>query len=355
MRILHIVTLISDDGAYGGPARVASNQADALRERGHDVTVIGGGESFRAFQVIPFAGFAGLAAPGMLWWLLRRARGFDVVHVHVARDLVTLPAFAVCRVLGVRVVAQTHGMIDPSSKLLSRPLDLLLTRPLLRRAAAVLYLTPRERVDLVAVAGESLALSRLTNGVPSSSCEGPGDRLEVLFLARLHPRKRADLFVAMAEVLLAEHDSVTFSLVGPDEGGSFVRDCGPRVRWEGAISPSSSAARMAEASVYVLPSEDEPYPMSVLEAMAVGLPVVVTDSCGLAGDVSRLGCGVVVRAGDLEELVSAVRGLLEDPVGRSAMSARGRSAAREEFGIESVASKLEGVYRRRGVPGSKRT
>jgi glycosyltransferase involved in cell wall biosynthesis len=54
---------------------------------------------------------------------------------------------------------------------------------------------------------------------------------------------------------------------------------------------------MAAASVFVLPSVRETYPMSVLEAMSVGLPVVVTDDCGLAPLVDRTQCGVVTDPG----------------------------------------------------------
>lgn len=78
MRILSVVTLVSPDGAFGGPVRVALNQATALRELGHDVTLAAGGRGFdeppteldgvpvRLFPartVVPGIGFAGLSSP----------------------------------------------------------------------------------------------------------------------------------------------------------------------------------------------------------------------------------------------------------------------------------------------------
>ncbi|WP_032405427.1 glycosyltransferase [Rhodococcoides fascians] len=359
MRILHVVTLISEDGAYGGPARVALNQAEALVGLGHDVTVVAAGtgpppksgavdiELFRPRRVLPRSGFAGLAAPGMLRWIVERAGTFDVAHLHLARDLVTLPAARLCRIRGVATVVQTHGMIDASDKLLAVPLDALVTRSALRRATAVLYLTDRERADLISVAGPEMTLSKLINGVPALTEKAPSADLEVLFLARLHPRKRVDLFVNMAESLLHENDSVTFAIVGPDAGAgdAVAQRTGPRIRWEGACPPAKTAERMRAASVYVLPSVDEPYPMSVLEAMAVGLPVVVTDSCGLAPDIMRIGCGIVVPGGALKPLVDAVRCLLDDVELRTEMGRRGRVAARSEFGTDAVARELDEHYR----------
>ncbi|WP_128644520.1 glycosyltransferase [Rhodococcus sp. BS-15] len=359
MRILHVVTLISEDGAFGGPTRVALNQAEALADLGHDVTVVAAGsgptpqsgvvrvELFRPRMLIPRSGFAGLTAPGMLRWLAAESGRFDLVHVHLARDLVTLPAARLCRLRGLATVVQTHGMIDASGRLLAIPLDALVTRSTLRRAAAVFYLTERERTDLIGVAGQNMRLVKLINGVPALPEKASDTGLEVLFLARLHPRKRADLFVDMAEVIVREHDSASFALVGPDAGtgDAIAQRTEPRIRWEGPCAPDKTAERMRTATIYVLPSADEPYPMSVLEAMAVGLPVVVTDSCGLASDITRIGCGIVVRAGELQPLVDAVRLLLDDEDLRRAMGRRGRAAARTEFGTDIVAQGLDGIYR----------
>ncbi|WP_206491989.1 glycosyltransferase [Rhodococcus sp. KRD162] len=359
MRILHVVTLISEDGAYGGPTRVALNQAGALADLGHEVTVVAAGlgpppksgsvqiELFTPRRLIPRSGFAGLSAPGMLRWLAGAAERFDVAHVHLARDLVTLPAARLCRLRGLATVVQTHGMIDASGKLLAKPLDALVTRSALRRAAAVFYLTDRERSDLIDVAGPRMKLVNVINGVPTLPEKASDRGLEVLFLARLHPRKRADLFVDMAEVIVHEHDSVTCALVGPDAGAgdAIAKRTGPRIRWEGPCAPDQTAERMRAAAIYVLPSADEPYPMSVLEAMAVGLPVVVTDTCGLAGDITRIGCGIVVHAGELQPLLDAVRLLLGDEDLRAAMGRRGRAAARTAFGTVTVAHALEESYR----------
>src|SRR3954447_26921767 len=106
MRVLHMVTLVTPDGAFGGPVRVAVNHVRELRRRGHDAVLVAaatgfGGllpdhvedvpaQLFPARRVAPL-GFSGLAAPEMLWWVRRELPRTDVVHVHLARDLITLP------------------------------------------------------------------------------------------------------------------------------------------------------------------------------------------------------------------------------------------------------------------------
>ena len=249
MRILSIVTLVSPLGEYGGPLRVAVNQARALQSLGHSVTLAGAARGYAdalptsvegipallhpARTLLPRTGFAGLGAPG-LWRRLRaEVESYDVVHVHLARDLVTLPAARIAGSHGVRYVVQTHGMIDPSSHPLARPLDAALTKRVLRGAAHVLYLTSPEREALQEVAGE-LDLMRLINGVPETDLRASAPAPTVLFLARLAPRKRPVLFVEAAHRVGRDHPDARFVVVGPDEGeGPAVRAAVARARTDG--------------------------------------------------------------------------------------------------------------------------
>lgn len=367
MRILQIVTLFSPDSAYGGPVRVALNQSAALRARGHDVVVAGASRGFEvvpteidgvpvrlfpAATAVPRIGFAGMYAKGLQGWLRGHIAEFDVVHVHLARDFVTLPAARLAMRRGSRLVVQPHGMLDATDKLLAKPLDTVWTRPVLRGAKTVFYLTPREAADLTSVAGESISLSELHNGVPVAdvSAVEHDDDPEVLFLARLHQRKRPDMFVRMAERLLKAGSKARFTLVGPDEGAGIEAadliakfGIGDRVTSEGAVAPEHSAQRLARSAVYVLPSIDEPYPMSVLEAMSVGLPVVVTDTCGLAPLIEETSSGIVVGA-DLDSLTAAVDRLLSDPPTARVMGANARNAAVARLDMDNVAALLESAY-----------
>src|SRR3954447_13784606 len=113
MRIFSIVSLVDPDGSYGGPTRVAVNQARALIERGHEVTLVAAHSGFHgqvpdevqgvparlfpARRLVPRTGFAGIASVGMLRYLRHAVRAVDVCHLHLARDLVTLPAAALLR------------------------------------------------------------------------------------------------------------------------------------------------------------------------------------------------------------------------------------------------------------------
>lgn len=380
MRILAVATLISPLGEYGGPIRVAVNQCRELARRGHDVTIAAAARGFvtvpdeiegvpaRLFPartVVPRTGFAGLGSPGLHRWLRQSIAAYDMVHLHIARDLVTLPAARIARRSGVRYVAQTHGMIDPSGHPLAKPLDRVLTVPALHGAERVLHLTETERQGLVRVAGDGPVLTELPNGVPvphdgpsTSQPSRPGSRREVLYLARLAPRKRPGVMLDVASALHTEFPDVDVAIVGPDEGeGEQVtaraRELaadGVGVSVSGPVPPEHTLDRMRQAAVYVLPSVDEPFPMSVLEAMSLGLPVVITDSCGLAGPIKRAEAGLVVDPTPAR-IVDAVRTLVADPTLAARLGDNARRLVREQFSIEAVVDQLESYYRGPAVVG----
>lgn len=367
MKILQIVTLVTPEGAYGGPVRVAVNQTRALLNAGHDVTLAAGARGFpealpdrfddvpvRLFEArtaVPGTGFAGLYAPELHRWLRRESGQADVVHIHLGRDLITLPCANISRSRNVPYVLQTHGMIMPSKHPLSSPIDAVWTKNALQNAARVFYLTSEEKLGLQKVGGAKLPLQELGNGVPlPTSAVMPAPNLEVLFLARLHLRKRPLMFVEMAARLHERFPHARFSIVGPDEGqGDAVLAAIDRagqhhkLTWEGALEPGAVTRRIDHSAIYVLPSVDEPFPMTVLEAMALGKPVVVTDTCGLAQQISASKAGLVVNS-SLNSLIEAVGELLSSQKLRAEYGANAKQLAQERFSMKPVASQLTSTY-----------
>jgi glycosyltransferase involved in cell wall biosynthesis len=369
LRVLQVVSLISPHGEYGGPTRVAFNQSRALADAGHQVIIAAGQrgfprvpatlygvpvQMFPIHRLVPGTGFAGICAPGLMRWVASVAQSADVLHIHLARDLLTMPVALLAQRLHVPYVVQTHGMIDPSDKVLARVLDAVATRRVLKEAVAAFYLTEQERTDLQSITDSQLALVGLRNGtyleapsVPASSAAT--STIEVLYLARLHARKRPMDFVKAAATLLCDYPEVTFRLIGPDEGegksvAQAIRQIGsPRLRWDGPVSMDQATVAMANAAVYVLPSVDEPYPMTVLEAMSHGCPVVVTESCGLAPLVTRSGSGLVTSP-DSSALRTAVERLLLDPQRRRSMGHAARRTVATELNMQAVTQTLLSAY-----------
>ncbi|MEV7420239.1 glycosyltransferase [Streptomyces sp. NPDC089919] len=369
MRVLHAVTLHSPTHAFGGPVRVALNLCKGLRARGHEAALVALGEGFGepwptdvegvparlypARRLLPL-GFSGMTSPALLARAGRLVRDADVVHVHLARDLVTLPVALAALRAGKPLVLQTHGMVDPSGKLLAKVLDAVAVRRLLRGAGAVLYLTPHEREALDAVVGgDGLPNTvRLVNGVPAQEERPPlAGPPRILYSARLQARKRPVDFVRAAALVRERQPDAEYVVAGPDEGeagavGHAVDTLhlADRTTVPGALTSAEVLAELRRAHVYVLPSVEEPFPMSVLEAMAVGVPVVVTHSNGLARDIAAAGAGRAVEPGP-EGVAAAVLELLDEDVNRAA-SAAARKLAAESYSMDAVLDTLLSVYGR---------
>ncbi|MFF1921963.1 glycosyltransferase [Streptomyces sp. NPDC058221] len=377
MKILHIVTLHTPDHAFGGPTRVALNLSKVQRAEGDDARVMALGDGFdgplpqqvegvpvhlfRARHLLPVFEVSGITSGALLLAARRMMRGADVVHVHLMRDLVTLPAALLALASGTPLVVQTHGMVDPTEKRVAQLTDLLGVRKVLRGADAVLHLTESERVDVNAVAAP-VALTRtvrLVNGVRPQERKAERDPARpptVLFLARIQERKRPEDFVAAMPAVLAEHPDARFVLAGPDTGAlagtlRLARTLGvlDSLDHVGPLGHEEVLAAGRQADVYVLPSIEEPLGVSVLEAMSVGTPVVITRTCGLGPDVERAGAGRVIdsRAGEdaanAQKVARAVLELLEPKANAEAGQAA-RELVGEHFTIDVVTRTLRRTY-----------
>jgi len=365
LTIRQVVTLVSDDGAYGGPVSVATGQLAELAERGHDTALIalwrGAGpvppavdgvplKAVRARTLIPGQGFLGLLNLRLLPVLWRETGRADVLHLHVGRDLVSLAGLAVAGLRGTPCLVQTHGMVPPRGGVVARAFDAVF-RPLLRRARACLVLTEQEERELAVVLGRGHPpLLRFPNGVRTQSPGGPTDPELVLYLARLHPRKRPEAFVAAAALVTERLPGPRFVLHGSDEGSlgavehAIARGgLAARVSYAGPLSHQDALDRLARAAVYVLPSVDEPFPMSLLEALAAGTPVVATSSCGIAAQLERSGAALITD-GSPEALAGAVERLLTDEDLRARTVAAGYAAVAGAYSLGAVADRLTGHY-----------
>lgn len=372
MRILHVVTLVDDRGSYGGPLTVALGHCAELRRRGHDAVLAAGwqGEGdppdvieevpahlFRVRSVVPGLRYAGLYSATMHRWLRRNARAFDVAHLHLARDLVPLTAASALRRAGVPYMVQSHGMIRPDRRGTARALDAVLTLPALRGARRIYSLTPVEDRDLAQLLSAAGRTTRLRNGIDAAGPEASrghqkeDERLDVLFLARLHPRKRVVAFAKAAAALIGEGIDANFSIVGPDGGDlpalrAFLAerpDLTGRLIYEGPLAHEEALARLRRADVYVLPSVDEPYPMTVLEALSAGVAVVLTERCGLASTLRAADAAQVVGSTQ-EGLLEGLREVAANGESRRQLSARAVESAVSTFSLTSVVDKLEGGY-----------
>ncbi len=175
-----------------------------------------------------------------------------------------------------------------------------------------------------------------------------GTRL-ILFLGRINKIKGLDLLAKAFAGLTKEMVNVKLVIAGPDDGyqttlekifaGLGIKD---RTIFTGPLYGADKAAAYTDADVYALASNYDTFPVSVLEAMAHGLPVVMTDRCGLASEIrDRAG---LVTAYDSEKLSKALSKILNSPATGEEYGRQGQALVAERFNREKITSMLEVLY-----------
>jgi glycosyltransferase involved in cell wall biosynthesis len=183
----------------------------------------------------------------------------------------------------------------------------------------------------------------------------PEDLPVVLFAGKLIPRKRPlDLLEAYARVV-ADHPAALVFLGEGEERrpleAAIARHRLSHVAITGFVNQSGMGRYYSAADVLVLPSSHEPWGLVLNEGMCFGLPVIASDAVGAAPDLVRSGeNGFVYTVGDTVALGSALRRVLADPAGRSAMGARSREIVGQfsyDADIDGILQALHHVVARR--------
>jgi glycosyltransferase involved in cell wall biosynthesis len=364
MKVRQIVTYVSEDGAFGGPVAVAVQQVKALRKLGNDAALIAGWdkrgtidvEGTRLFPSARLLGsrLVGLFSPGLVSNLLRD-RNYDVAHIHFGRDFTSLGAGLAVRATGKPYVLQTHGMVMPSESRVLSMMDTLITRPLLAAADTVIVLTDDEKAGIFAVSRGRAKIVQLPNGIEVSQTDASTETQtqgapRLVFLARLHERKRPKDFVRMCGVLRDRGCQFSAQIFGPDEGelssvlGEISRlGLNATVSYDGPVKGGSAPTILAGAAAYVLPSVGEVFPMTILESLSVDTPVVATRDLGMAQYLERHGAALLTEPNPTA-LADAVESILKNSEVREGLRQGGRHAINCEFSIDAVAAQLVDIY-----------
>jgi glycosyltransferase involved in cell wall biosynthesis len=173
----------------------------------------------------------------------------------------------------------------------------------------------------------------------------------ILFLGRVTPKKRGDLLIRSFAKVSSEFPDTVLVIAGPDEGGygqtlrrlSESLGIAARVVFCGALAGRDVQAAFVDSDIFVLPSLQENFAISVVEAMACGVPVIVSKSVNIASKVASAGAGMAI---DLDEnsLEISLRNLLADPERAKSMGAQGRRLAVEKLTWETIIPSLIQLY-----------
>ncbi len=282
----------------------------------------------------------------------------DIAHLHTSSHFgFHEKAFLaeLLRLCGVRVVLHLHGGGFAEFYAASR-LKLWIRRAL-ERAGVVLALSsgwrdylrsiaPRARVE---VFSNSIDPSEYASA-HAGACSNPKARPpHIAFLGALVRAKGVHKIPELAHRF--EPGEAVFDVVGdgPEAGAlaAAIRQRGleDRVHLHGALHGAAKRAILERAEVFLLPSDVEGQPVSILEAMAAGAAVVGTKVGGVP-EMLADGRGVVCRRDDLGSMAVAIRQLLVDDAGRQRMVATAREHVRQHHELPAQVRRLIAIYER---------
>jgi glycosyltransferase involved in cell wall biosynthesis len=278
----------------------------------------------------------------------------DIVHIHGVWEEIQHQAARIARKQRKRYLFTPHGMLDPWSLAQSARkkrwyLKLRLKRDL-DHASAIHFTDETERDLVASLQIKSPALVErliidLSDFQPlpargqfrAKFAKQFGDRPFVLFMSRIHHKKGLDLLVPAFAKSASAHGA-TLVIAGPDVGGyqaaveQMARNGGiaDRVLFPGMIYGTDRAAALVDAQMFALTSYQENFGVVVIEALAAGTPVVISDQVNIHRQITDARVGEVVPT-DVDRIADALTRWLNDRDGRHIASLRAKEFVAKNF------------------------
>lgn len=353
-RVAYVITNTEIGGAQ-------SHVADLLRAmRGRiDATLLAGGDGplFAAARasgarIVPLPlldnAMSPLKAVATLRQLMAglREAAPDLIHVHSAKAgaLGRLAA----RLLGIPVVYTVHGFaFKPAAPLVRRVASRLAEWCLAPLTTRLICVADSERLLAAGLPLPASRVSVIHNGIPDTDCRAqPGNPLKrIVMVARFAAPKRPDTVIRAFARAGLDHCELVIAGDGPtrDAMQQLAGQLAPgRVQFPGNVT--DIPALLAASQLFVLASDHEGLPVSVLEAMRAGLPVVASDLPGIREQFRDTSAAVLVAGNDEAVMADALVTLACDPARRMAMGQAARARWAQAFDIDTMANATWKIY-----------
>jgi len=197
-------------------------------------------------------------------------------------------------------------------------------------------------------------ISRFAGDLPKFDLRNKyqGFRNIILFVGALSKTKNIDTLLRAAAVVVKKHPETLFLIVGKGKEEKRLKDLlenlglEQNVKFEGAVPYKLIPSYYHFCDLLVLPSRHEGWGRVVIEALASGKPVVLSDACGSAEFVTNGKCGFVFPVNRYDVLADKIIYLLENPELREEMGRRGRELVTETLNIKKNAYKYRELYKK---------
>jgi glycosyltransferase involved in cell wall biosynthesis len=381
MKVLHVIPGIAP--RYGGPSQAVIQMCQALRSEEVEVliaTTDADGDERLAVEIgrpVVYEGVPTIFFPRQLSeafkyshllarWLDKSVEDFDIVHIHAVFSHSSLAAARACENKNVPYIVRPLGSLDPWSlsqkRFAKRILFGMGVNQMLDGACAIHYTTAAEKQ----LAEDGLGINSgvvIPLGVNPKLLRGSAENFRehfpelakspyVLLLSRLHHKKNIESLLEVFSAVIKEGEQKAWKLVIAGDGErDYIEKlkqlafeiCGDNVIFAGWLDGARKAAALRGAELVVLPSFQENFGLSIVEALACGVPVLISTQVNLSDEIQAAGAGWVVNL-EGDSLQWGLTEALRDKRERHARGAAGERLVRSRYTWPAVAKQLKVLY-----------
>lgn len=383
MKILHVIPSYEPAWAFGGTVTATSQLCRALASQRIDVTVYTtnadgkgghlevplnqhleiGGVKVSYFHC-DFAVNKAFYSRGLSKRLKETSLDFDLVHVSAIWQWIQVDVYKICKTFRKPYMVSTHGSFSPwpwrQSPLKKKLYWHLFGRKTVKSSRAIHFTTQEERLKSFSTVPLLTKIPNfvIPNGIDIKKPRKKvdirqrlriqDDRAVLLYIGRIH-RKKGIHFVLQALKKLNDKKFL-FLIIGKKEDDGYVRylnklskELANSVIWHEPVPGDEVWDYYFSSNLFVLPSYDENFGMVVVEAMACGLPVLISKNVGIWREVKADGAGLAANQ-DVDEIASILKNLIKDEKLLKQMSENARKSSENRFDIDKVASLMVEAY-----------
>ena len=339
LKVLQVALYIHPAPLYGGPPRSVYYLSKALAELGHNVTVIATDaydsktrasldykNIYKNLKILRFRNISNFLAvkrhifiaPEMYRFISRNISKYDIIHLHEYRTFQEIFVHHYSKKMKIPYILQPRGSINPMkeedifNKFLKKLYDNLYGKKILKDAALIFALNKIEKTQLRIKGIEPQRIKIIPNGVelPSrikinTKSENDKNIIKILYLGRIDYVKGIDILIKAFSIIIEQkkQKNVVLIIAGPDYGfGKYIKklvfsnnNIRDKVIFKGYVDGEEKSRLFMEADIFVLPSRYDAFPLSVLEAAAHGLPLVISNKCYISEWI-KSGEAIIVSA-----------------------------------------------------------
>ncbi|MGG6242662.1 glycosyltransferase [Nodosilinea sp. AN01ver1] len=382
MKVLHVLPSLSYK--LGGPTQVALNTVRALRDFGIDAEIATTNDDEAGlldvptgcqvdYNGIPVWFFSRLArfkefipSVELTRWFIAHLSKYDIIHNHYLFCFAPTVAAKLAYHYHIPYITRTIGQLSPwalqQSQRKKQIYSRLIERPTLNRAAAIHCTTSAEAEDAhrFGVLAPTIVLPLGVKAAPVIANASqqlrdhyhlPLDCKVILFLSRLHEKKRPDFLLKVFAQLNPKPHNYHLLLAGAGDTGYCDRlkalartlKISKSVTFAGFASGVAKDILLQGSDLFALPSYSENFGVAVAEALAAGLPVVITPDIQISPAIQAATAGLVVP-GYSSDWVPALAKLLTSPDLRQKMGQNAQQLAQEQYNWPHISLQLAQTY-----------